>query len=111
MGCNARETILIHFDVANNKIAKIMSTFYFGALRSAIENIKNEPNILQKEKIKKLKVLLKENDVKDVIKRANKVSLKQKIYFFATLFILPILQVKKQVVKSQLEEQKLNILK
>lgn len=79
MGCEAREKILKHFSISDSSINKIMASFYYGALKLAITNIKSEPNISKKEKLKKIKSFLKDENVQSVAKKASKVSLKQKV--------------------------------
>lgn len=83
MGCEAREKILKHFSISDSSINKIMASFYYGALKPAIANIKSEPNISKKEKLKKIKSFLKDENVQSVAKKATKVSLKQKVFVIA----------------------------
>lgn len=80
MGCEAREKILKYFDVEDNDIRKIMSSFYYGALKAAILNIKKEQNISQKERTQKIKVFLREKEVQAVTKKIFFISLKQRFF-------------------------------
>lgn len=83
LGCEAREDILKHFGIPSSNINKIMASFYYGALKSIISNIKTEPNASKKEKLQKLKLLLSDKKVQEVAKKSNKVSLKQKVLVVA----------------------------
>lgn len=80
MGCEARERILKHFCVNEKLIEQIMAGFYYGALKSAVHNIKTEPNLTKKEKIK---AFINDKKVQVIAKKAMKVSLKQRILVIA----------------------------
>lgn len=94
MGCNARESILNHFGVSKEKIDKIMSSFYYGALKPAVYNIKTEPNVSKKEKMQKLALFLNDKNVQEIAKKANKISFKKKIFVFAVRFKLKTVLLK-----------------
>ncbi len=83
MGCNSRKAILEHFGVDAKLMGKIMSPFYYGALKPAVLNIKTEPDISKCEKLKKLKTFLADEKVQNVAKKANNVSPKHKLLVFA----------------------------
>ena len=76
MGCEARENILKHFGITNNKI---MAPFYYGALKPAVNNIKTQSDISKKDKIKKLKLFIADKNVQCVAKKALNVPLKQRV--------------------------------
>ena len=94
MGCVARENILKYFGISSSKINKIMSSFYYGALKPAIYNIKTESNVSRKEKLQKLKLFLNDNKVREIVKRTKNVTLKQKILVIAIRFKLKSLLLK-----------------
>lgn len=80
MGCEARERILKHFCVNEKLIEQIMAAFYYGALKPAVNNIKTEPNLTKKEKIK---AFINDKKVQVIAKKAMKVTLKQRILVIA----------------------------
>lgn len=82
-GCAARENILEYFGLDKKSVVKVMSSFYYSALKSAIFNIKTDPNLLKKEKIRKIKVFINDKKVQDIAKKAMKASLKQRIFVIA----------------------------
>ena len=94
IGCKARENILKYFGISNNNINKIMSFFYYDAFKSAITNIKTEPNISKKEKHQKIKLFLADKNVQFIVKKAQNVSIKQKILVIAARLRLSTILIK-----------------
>ena len=79
MGCKARENILKYFDVEKHSVDKIMSYYYYGALKSAVLNIKTEPNASFEDRKQNMRKLLSDEKIQSIAKKASKVSLKQKV--------------------------------
>lgn len=84
MGCTARENILKHFGVDNKTITKIMSSFYYGALKGGVTTVATTPDVEHKDIIKKMKAFLCDEDVQDVAKKAMKVPFKQSVLVVLT---------------------------
>ena len=79
MACEARENILKYFHIEDKEIYKIMSSFYYGALKSAVSNIKSETNISKKEKRQKMKTFITNETVRSIAIKSRQVPLKHKI--------------------------------
>lgn len=96
MGCTARENILKHFGVDNKTITKIMSSFYYGALKGGATTVATTPDVEHKDIIKKMKAFLCDKNVQVVAKKAMKVPFKQRV-----LVVLTRLKIVSVLVKMK----------
>lgn len=94
MGCTARENILKHFGVDNKTIKKIMSSFYYGALKGGVTTVATTPDVEHKDIIKKMKDFLDTKDARDTAEKAMKVPFKQRV-----LVVLTRLKIASVLVK------------